>query len=102
MPAPKRANQDLRVADRPAAKYPSLRTALWLYLLVLIATAALIVGLSSNIDPLFLRFVGALLIAATFTIVATYLSRVKLLDLVGRSPSVVSLIASLLTGVVVG
>ncbi len=88
-----------RAADSATAKYPSLRTALWLYVFVLIATAGLTISFSSHIDPLFLRFAGALYIAGGFTLVATYLSRVKLATIFGRSPSVVSLIASLLAGV---
>ena len=100
MPASTRTKESRtdRTADSTAAKYPSLRTALWLYVFVLIATAGLTVSFSSHIDPLFLRFAQALYIAGGFTLIATYLSRVKLATIFGRAPSALSLMASLLAG----
>ncbi|MEP7288826.1 MAG: CPBP family glutamic-type intramembrane protease [Chloroflexota bacterium] len=87
--------------SQASVQFPSLRAALWLYLLVLIGTAALTLSLATNIEPLFLRFVAALFIVGGFTLAAIFLQRLKLHDLVGRAPGPISLIVSVLAGVAI-
>ncbi|MCC7446350.1 MAG: hypothetical protein IT324_02990 [Anaerolineae bacterium] len=83
------------------ARYPSLRGALWLYLLVFIATAAIFGVLSYNIDPLFLRLLAAIFITAGFTIAAMFITDVRPATIFGRRPTIKFLILSLLAGLAI-
>ncbi len=82
-------------------RYPSLRGALWLYLLVFVATAAIFSVLRFNIDPLFLRLVASIFITAGFTVVAMFMTKVQPATIFGRRPSIKFLILSLLAGLAI-
>jgi hypothetical protein len=88
----------LTVKKPVKSPYPSLRTALWLYFVVLIATAAIKIQLSANVDSGLVRLLIALFVVAIFTGVALFLTRTDLLTVLGNPPDIISLIASIVAG----
>jgi len=82
-------------------RYPSLRGALWLYLLVFIATAAIFGALSYNVDPLFLRLLASILVTAGFTVAAMFITDARPSTIFGRRPTIRFLILSLLAGLAI-
>jgi hypothetical protein len=82
--------------------YPSLRTVLWLYFVVLIGTAGVIVGLSQYVDPAFLQLIIALVFPAGLTALVIYRTRTRLDILIGKPPEIISLLASIGAGLFLG
>jgi hypothetical protein len=91
------------MASKPARKsaYPSLRSALWLYCLVVLGTAAIVIPLAYSIDVLVPRLMAALVAVAGFTFVAMMISRISPAALFGRPPTSISLVLSLLIGLAI-
>ncbi|MHB8629407.1 MAG: CPBP family intramembrane glutamic endopeptidase [Aggregatilineales bacterium] len=83
----------------PSSPLPTLRSALRLYLLVLLATAGIIIGLVINIDITFLLFVSAIFVFNGFTFGALLLTRKRPTVLAGQPPSNLALGVGLLAGV---
>lgn len=78
---------------------PTLRSALRLYLLVVLATAAIVVGLVTAIDVTFLRFLAALVVFNGFTFIALLLTHTRPGLLGGQTLSPLMLGIGLLTGI---
>src|SRR5690242_2013278 len=89
----------LTVKKPAKSPYPSLRTALWLYLAVLIGTAAIKIPLSTNVDSALLRLMVALFVDLIFTGLALFLTKTDLLTVLGNPPDIASLIASIVVGI---
>ena len=92
----------ITVKKSTQSPYLSLRTALWLYFVVLFGTASIIVALSQTVDPAFLQLIIALVFPAGITVVVIYRTRTDLSALIGRSPEIVSLLASVGVGFFLG
>ena len=87
-----------RPAARPSAEgYPSLRSAMWLYCLVLIGSI-IVSTLQYNIDVVFLQLVVSVFITAGFTAVLMFASRVRPAAIFGERPTARQVIISLLIG----
>ncbi len=84
-----------------SSRLPSLRSGLRLYLLVLIVSAALIVGLQGNIDIAFLRLIASLFVFGLFTLGALLISDVRLNAIMGRRPPLLTLPIGFAAGVLV-
>lgn len=82
-----------------ASPLPTLRSALRLYLLVVLATTAIVVGLVTAVDVTFLRFLTAIIVFNGFTFLALILTHTRLGSLVGRSLSPPTLAIGLLAGI---
>lgn len=81
-------------------KYPSLRSAAILLLLVIPAAGA-ITGLAEGIDVVFLRFISALFVYAGFTVAALLVNNVRPAAILGKRPALITLAISFLAGVAV-
>src|ERR1700750_1815048 len=77
--------------------YPSLRTALWLYFVVLVATAVVKVAMAGY-DSALPRLLIALFIVVIFTSVALFLTKTNIFTILGNQPDPLSLIASIVAG----
>ena len=91
------------MATKPTRKsaYPSLRSAMWLYCLVVLGTAAIVIPLAYSIDVLVPRLMAALVAVAGFTFVAVLVSRISPSAIFGRPPTSLSLVLSLLIGLAI-
>jgi hypothetical protein len=74
---------------------------LGVYLLIMLATAGVIIGLAGGVDITFLRLLVAVFVAAGFTIAAVILTRVSFEAVAGRPPSIALLGAGLLGGLAI-
>jgi membrane protease YdiL (CAAX protease family) len=83
------------------AGYPSLRSAMWLYCLVVLGTAAIVIPLAYSIDVLLPRLMAALVAAAGFTFAAVIIGRLSPVALFGQPPLRSSLVLSLLIGLAI-
>lgn len=92
------APTDPAMPEADVSRYPSLRSAAWLYLSVLLFTTIIIVGLPQNIDVRLLRLLAALILAGGGTMLALFLTNTGLGAIFGRRPRPGALILSLLTG----
>lgn len=81
--------------------YPALRSALWLYLLVLLGTFAIVVVFVSSIDPVFLRLVAALFVAGGFTAAALFITDVRPGPIFGNRPTVNNMIPAFFAGLAI-
>ncbi len=79
----------------------SLRAALWLYALVSLSAAAIILSLFSNFDPQFLRLSLNLFVVLGFTFVATFLVRISPYSLFGRVPTFIGIVLGFLAGLAI-
>jgi hypothetical protein len=87
-----------RPAARPSAEgYPSLRSAMCLYCLVLIGSIVVATSLY-NIDVVFLRLVSSIFITAGFTAALMFTSRIRPTAIFGERPTTRQVILSLLIG----
>ena len=80
--------------------YPSLRTALWVYVVIFIGTMAIVLPLSRNIDPIFIRFSATVLISSGITFLAILLLRLSPGRLTGPAPQPQILLLSFVLGLV--
>lgn len=83
-----------------AEHYPSLRGALWLYLVALIGTA-LIISLAFSIDVGFLNLMAVLIACFGLTVAALFIADVRPAILFGQPPMRRTVIVSLLAGLAV-
>ena len=87
-----------RPAARPSAEgYPSLRSAMWLYCLVLIGAIIVSANLYT-IDVVFLRLIGSIFVTAGFTAALMFASRIRPTAIFGERPTARQVIISLLIG----
>lgn len=88
------------MTEIPAAplRYPSLRSAMWLYFIVLLLTAIVVNAYSPHVEVAFLRLIAALL-AGLATIVALVITRTDAGAVLGRAPRLIDLILSFVIGV---
>ncbi len=84
----------------PEQKYPSLRSAAILYLLV-IPAGGLITALGEGIDIVFLRLISALFVQAGFTVVALIINAIRPAAILGKRPSLPVLMISFIAGLAV-
>lgn len=82
-----------------AVRLPSLRSGLWLYVVVFVATEAVTDRLRNNFELNFLRLITAIFFAFGFTILAAQITRKQLIDTYGRQPFALPLLASVAIGV---
>lgn len=82
-----------------AARLPSLRSGLWLYVAVFLATEALTNALRANFELSFLRLITAVFFAFGFTLLAAQITRKELIAAYGRQPFALPLLASVAIGV---
>ncbi|PJF31909.1 MAG: hypothetical protein CUN51_02920 [Candidatus Thermofonsia Clade 1 bacterium] len=86
--------------DSANVKTPTLRSALWLYLIALIGTALIVIGLQNAIRSLsFLRLVAAFLAVGLPLFIAAFVLRLPIGGSFGRSPRLLHLLAGLLIGI---
>jgi hypothetical protein len=88
-------------AAKPAPSYPSLRSAMWLYCLVLLGTTLIVIPLAFHIDVVFLRMVSTLFATLGFTIIAIYLTHTRPGLILGPLPAPITLLISLLAGLAI-
>jgi hypothetical protein len=81
---------------------PSLRAALWLYLFVSVAIAAIVIPTTGKISLVFVRLSTHLLMVLGFTFVATLLNRIKLISIIGAPPTPLDLILAFFAGLAIG
>src|SRR5258706_9034858 len=79
-------------------RFPSLRSAMWLYCLAVAGGAAIVLPLAYNIDIGVLVFATVVFTNAGFTMLAALLIRVRLSTLFGPPPKIISLILAFLSG----
>jgi hypothetical protein len=77
---------------------PSLRSALWLYFLILLGTAWITISLASNIEPLFIRFAVASFVVLGFTFAACRLRRISITSLFGNRLDILVIVLAALLG----
>jgi membrane protease YdiL (CAAX protease family) len=87
------------VAEHDAFGYPTLRSAAWLFLIVFVLSAVVIVGVQTNIDVRFLRLVSALILAGGGTLLTIFLTNVPFGVVLGRGPRVGGLVIGVSLGV---
>jgi hypothetical protein len=80
------------------ARYPAVRGALWLYVLVMLGTS-LVLGMQSNIESFFLRLAVAILIVGGGTFAAIIITQIGFAGILGRAPGIRNLLLGLLAGV---
>jgi hypothetical protein len=73
-------------------RYPALRSAGWLYLIVLVLTGAVVILAPLNLDPRLLRLLAALILAGGGTIFAILISGAHFGAVFGRPPRVSGLL----------
>ncbi|GEM_PF-969998 len=84
-----------------ASPLPTLRSAMRLYMLVLIVSAAVIVELEYSIDIAFLRLLAAIFVFGGFTVAAVLLTGSQLGAIMGRRPTIAMLLISFAVGLTV-
>ncbi len=87
-----------RPAARPSAEgYPSLRSALWLYCLVMVG-AVVVTVLQYNVDVVWLRLIVSVFVSAGFTAAVMFASHIRPTAIFGARPTARQVILSLLIG----